>query len=401
MIQKELDQINEGDLLFLIENSVLENKTLEYKQELNLNNRDEKKEFLADISSFANASGGDIIYGIIENREDGTPKDLVGLNTENIDELKGKIEGLIRDGTEPRIHVNIHTIELSNSKNVLIIRIPKSWRSPHRVIFGRDYRFFSRNSNGKYHLDVEELKNVFNLSEMLNERIRAFREDRISTVVANELSVQIHDGAKIILHLMPIDAFNPAQSYEIDIIAQNNGKLTTISGHGNDNKYNIDGYLVNYEANEKSASYAQLFRNGIIEAVDWFILGYNNENQYIVGNLLEKKLIDSISQYLDVLKILEVNTPIFIFVTLVGVKNFKMYVESGRGAVYNQISHSIGLGNKYEVDRDILLLTESIIENYDDKPQDILKNCFDSLWNACGYPRSLNYDEEGNWNPKK
>ncbi len=138
MIQKELDQINEGDLLFLIENSVLENKTLEYKQELNLNNRDEKKEFLADISSFANASGGDIIYGIIENREDGTPKDLVGLNTENIDELKGKIEGLIRDGTEPRIHVNIHTIELSNSKNVLIIRIPKSWRSPHRVIFGRD-----------------------------------------------------------------------------------------------------------------------------------------------------------------------------------------------------------------------------------------------------------------------
>jgi len=26
-----------------------------------------------------------------------------------------------------------------------------------------------------------------------------------------------------------------------------------------------------------------------------------------------------------------------------------------------------------------------------------LKTAFDSIWNACGLPRSLNYDANGNW----
>lgn len=401
MIKKELDIINEGDLLFLIENSVLENKTLEYKQELNLNSRDEKKEFLADISSFANASGGDIIYGITENRDDGTPQELVGLDIDNIDDLKGKIEGLIRDGTEPRVYVNIHHLKLSNLKIALIIRITKSWRSPHRVIFGKSYKFFSRNSNGKYHLDVEELRNAFSLSDTLNERIRNFREDRISKEMSSELSVHFHEGPKILLHLIPINAFNPAQNYQIDTIAQDHGKLKTISGPGNIEKYNIDGFLVNYEAQGKSASYTQLFRNGIIEAIDWFNLGYNNDEHYIVGKLIEERLLDSISQYLDILKNINVETPIFIFITLVGVKGYNMFISSGRGADYSQISHRTGLaGDKYTVDRDILLLSESILEDYDDKPEDIMKSCFDSLWNACGYSRSLSYNENGNWDPK-
>ncbi|MBU7009184.1 MAG: hypothetical protein HXS46_00730 [Theionarchaea archaeon] len=49
----------------------------------------------------------------------------------------------------------------------------------------------------------------------------------------------------------------------------------------------------------------------------------------------------------------------------------------------------------HTIDRDVLALPEIMIENYDIIARDILKPCFDSIWNACGFPRSLNYNEAG------
>jgi hypothetical protein len=45
----------------------------------------------------------------------------------------------------------------------------------------------------------------------------------------------------------------------------------------------------------------------------------------------------------------------------------------------------------------LLLLPEVIVENYDIKVDDVLKPQFDLIWNACGFQRSLNFDENGNW----
>lgn len=44
---------------------VPESRTLEYKRDLpDPKDRDSKREFLGDVTSFANAQGGDIVYGI-------------------------------------------------------------------------------------------------------------------------------------------------------------------------------------------------------------------------------------------------------------------------------------------------------------------------------------------------
>ena len=58
MLTKSIDQITEIDLKSLIDNSVIERKTLDYKAALPGNSESDKKEFLADISSFANSIGG-------------------------------------------------------------------------------------------------------------------------------------------------------------------------------------------------------------------------------------------------------------------------------------------------------------------------------------------------------
>ena len=64
MINKRIEDIRERDLQELIDNNVLEGKTIEYKRELPGTSDTNKKEFLADVTSFANTSGGDLIYGV-------------------------------------------------------------------------------------------------------------------------------------------------------------------------------------------------------------------------------------------------------------------------------------------------------------------------------------------------
>lgn len=155
MINKPIEQITEKDLQSLIDNAVSEHKTIEYKQTLQVDSDSERKEFLADVSSFANASGGELIFGI--STEEEIPKALIGIDVTNADITK--LDSIIRDGIEARLpSVAIQPVPLSNSKNVLIIRIAKSWLSPHRVTYKGHDKFYSRSTNGKYSLDVSELR---------------------------------------------------------------------------------------------------------------------------------------------------------------------------------------------------------------------------------------------------
>jgi hypothetical protein len=58
-IDKPLDEIGLEDLQRLLTNGVAESRSLEYKQVLPTGTDSDRKEFLVDVSSFANAIGGD------------------------------------------------------------------------------------------------------------------------------------------------------------------------------------------------------------------------------------------------------------------------------------------------------------------------------------------------------
>ncbi|MFQ6119014.1 MAG: helix-turn-helix domain-containing protein [Methanosarcinales archaeon] len=390
MIKKKLEDIIEEDLQSLVENSVPEGKTIEYKQVLPGNSDSEKKEFLEDVSSFANTSGGDLIYGIIQNKETGAPEKVEGIAIKNIDQEILRLENIIRDGIEPRIlSIGIQPVHLSNNKTIIIIRIPKSWISPHRVSFKSRPQFFSRNSAGKYPLDIGELRIAFNLSETIIERIRNFRIERLSKIIAGETPVYLLDNPKIVLHLVHINSFNPGQIYDLTLIASHPFEMELINRRVSEYRYNFDGFLtyLNWEEG-KSCSYVQLFKNGNIEAVESYMLRPYNNRLLIPSILFEKELITSLKNYISILKSLTVEPPIFVFLTLTGVKGYRM--ETNRIDAF--VKH-------YPIDRDILILPETTIEDYNDTPEVVLKPCFDTIWNACGFPRSLNYNEKGEWKP--
>lgn len=276
MINKQLEKINIDDLKQLQGNVVLEGKTIEYKQQLPSNSDGDRKEFLADVSSFANASGGDLIFGISE--ENGSPKSIGGVEVENIDEEVRKYENIIRDGIEPRIVFATRTINVSGKNNVFIFRINKSWAGPHRVIYRGHDKFYSRNSAGKYALDTNELKNAFNLSQTLTEQISKFKIERTAQLISDNLPIPFYEGGKIVLHLIPLESFSLNYNIDLTPIINCPAKLKPIYSSGWNHRINLEGVL-SYSGgrNEQSHSYIQLYRNGIIEAVEGLMLSTEGE----------------------------------------------------------------------------------------------------------------------------
>ena len=388
MINKHLDKIDISDLKQLQSNAVSEGKTIEYKKLLPTNSYADRKEFLADISSFSNASGGDLIFGILE--ENGSPKSIDGLEIENVDEEIRKYENIIRDGIEPRIIFATRAVNVSGKKNIFIFRVNKSWVGPHRVIYEGHDKFYSRNSAGKYALDTNELKSAFNLSQTLTEQINKFKTERITQLISDNLPLPFYDGGKIVLHLIPLESFSPNYRIDLNPIINEPAKLKPIYASGWSYRINLESVL-SYSGgrNDKSHSYIQLYRNGIIEAVEGLMLSAEREKKYIPSVAYEIELIKSLREFLNLTKELGINMPIVIFLTLIGVNGYEMAVDRMRF-----------WGDYYKIDKDILQLPETLIESYNTEPKDILRPMFDLVWNACGFKRSYNFDEAGNWTAK-
>lgn len=260
------DQVSLHELNLLIQNQTSEKRTIEYKLTLELNSDEQKKEFLADVISFANTDGGIIIYGIRE--EKGFPIELIGLTSENVDILKRRIENIIRDGIAPKFNaVKVIDIPVSSTHFALVLKIPKSWSSPHLVWFKRSSKFFARNSShGKYQLEISEIRSSIIASEYLYEKIRNFRLDRISKIINKETPVLIDDAPKFVMHIVPINSFYSQEkidSTKFNVLLNNPPK----SFSGYHAEFNFDGFVFHnrHDPSVPADRYIQIFRNGILE----------------------------------------------------------------------------------------------------------------------------------------
>ena len=109
---KPISAITKDDIQQLLVAAVRENRVIEYKRVLPGNSDSDKKEFLADVTSFANAGGGDILYGV--DAKDGVPTDIPGLADFNEDKERLRLESSMlnaidRDNIQDQ-RLNGHTI---------------------------------------------------------------------------------------------------------------------------------------------------------------------------------------------------------------------------------------------------------------------------------------------------
>lgn len=390
---KPFSEIREQDLQNLIIDGEPEGKKLDYKRELPGHSDNDKRKFLADICAFANAGGGFLVYGMDEKA--GKANSLVGITVLDADEEIRRLESIIQSGIAPRIPgIYFRFVDLSSGAKALIIKIPISWASPHMVVFDGVSRFYSRNSAGNYPLDVQEIRTAFATSETLSTGIKNFRLNRVGRIVAGETPILIKGNAKIILHIIPLTSLYNQLSIDLNFVTNNYQKLKTLNKGISNFRMNFDG-IVTYSqtSDDKYVSYTQIFKNGVIEAVNHSILDkLINERFFIPSVLFEESVSTACFGLLEFQKSMGIEPPILIFLTLLGVKGYIMGVNARlQSACFDSQDNLF-------IDRDTLLVPEVIVQNYEGiNIKSIMKPIFDSVWNAAGWLRSMNYDDNGNW----
>lgn len=389
LFTKSLEEITAADLQTIVEEKLSEWKTIEYKESLSVQTDVERKKFLSQVSSLANAVGGDLIYGI--RATNGVPAELCGLELENPDGLVLRLEDMLRTGIRPRIPgVLIRAVPIETKKFALVIRVRKSWQRPHQVVFNNEFRFYSRASNGKYLVDVDELRSVFALSETVAESIRSFRAKRLGQLVANDCPVRMDSNPKLIFHVVPFSGFVPGAKVDLRVLEGETGLLRPMRANGwNGPRYNFDGLYTFASRDGLSDSYVQVFRNGSIEAVNTSLLDPKRAERKIIPSVAyENSLRDLLQRCFGIEKKLEVEAPAVVMLSFLGIKGYEMAVSPSR---YYDEGHPI--------DRDDIIVPEAIVENFETAVDTPLRTILDPVWNAAGWPHSINFDDDGNWKP--
>lgn len=389
MIPKPLDKIDAADILALVANGEEERRTMDFKRELPGDADRSKDEFRADVTSFANAGGGDLIFGVDEVGSVATA--VPGLPDVNIDAEILRLHEVIQSRIDPRVPgCEVWPIPIEGQAPVIIVRVPRSWRGPHLVKFNDSFRMYGRTSKGKYIFDATEIRSAYALSEQLSERIRRWRDDRIATVMGGSPPLPLEDGARLFIHLIPLSSFTGSAGYSVgELIKQQLAFGPPDSGGGND-RINIDG-IVSFAVGEsnRNYTYCQLFRSGIVEAVSTSIVHVNKGLRYVASVAYEKWTMAAVASYLKGLKQLGVPLPIAVLMSIAG----------ANGAIF-AVSARFRARPESTIDRAMVMLPDVLVESYDVEVQTLLRPIFDAVWNAAGWERSFNYDEHGKWAPR-
>ena len=377
-------EVDVKTLQALINNQVREGKTIEYKREIASSADSNTVPFVATVSSFANTSGGDVLIGV--EARNGVPTHVPGVEVDNVDQETLRLEQILQNGVEPRLpHLEIHNVSVGDGRYVWVVRVLASWIAPHRV--RRNSKFYARNSAGRYELDVGELRTAFTMSETIATRIRDFRSDRIAKIYGGETPVPLNPGGCMVAHLLPLAAF--LTNTAIDIVADEKptNRLRPMGASGWNNRINLDGLITFTGAHgQESRAYVQMFRTGVVESVS--VLSRFNGHMNLPSAAYEQNLIDTLTSYLAFTTHFEIEPPFYMFLSFLGVRGCRFGV--GRNA--GMFEHPAVLREQ------MLILPEVVVQNREDPPVQVLRPVFDMVWNAFGFIRSLNYDDQGNWN---
>jgi hypothetical protein len=422
VIRVPFEGIGRNEIEALVSNQVAEDRTLEYKEYLPTDNRS-KRNFICAVASLANAEGGDIVLGVEEARHGqkklGWPKKAWGLGYGEFDEMRRSLESMLRQGSDPPI-VGVRFCEVRGFERgpVVVMGIVASAIGPHMVTYQDDHRFYGRGSGGKYTMDASELRRAYGLSEAIPSRLRALRSERNSLIEQNATPMpmgpypatvaQTLDGGsssitgsidppKVVIEFVPLSSLTFAANVDFSAVAP--GDLTRLlfplASGGCSWRHNIDGMLTfatQHDAARRSVctSYVQAFRNGILEAVSRSAFVFEPNSQLvvkgqIVGLAIEHALIDLVWRFSEFEKLMAVEPPFFVMVTLLAVEGFTM------------VQPDCGLGTLFPIDRNEVFLGEVAIDQHDFDSAILLKPIFDSLWQACGSAACPHYGTDGAW----
>lgn len=383
-----LDKITEADLNNLISTGVPESPAIDYKRDTYGNSDGDKREFLADLSSFANTIGGDIIIGVDE--AGGLPT-VVNPILGDIDAEVRRLESIARSGLEPRLtNLRIRPVPVTGG-HAIVVRVPRSFTPPHRVIAQNSYRFYARAGTTKYEPNVEQLRHLFTDGPRTLERIQTFQVDRLVKITAGDAQIPLGQIGKVVLHVIPLPSFVDGRMADImSEITKGNHVPVPLDGVGlsYQSAVNLDGYLsYTPRATGTRLAYAQFFRNGAIEGVGELKTEDNTNSRFITRDLTNL-VVSRVRQYLDVIRAYDLGLPVYIFLS---------FCNAARVVYRYADASGMGWHDSHPMSREIVAMPEIYIDDFAIDVIEVMRPAFATLWNAVGFMGCERYNDVARW----
>lgn len=379
---KFITDITEADILELFRLPVKEGRTLDYKRELSLDDKENKKQnFIIDVTALYNTDGGCIIYGIEEkknerNENTGFPDTIIHQPYENKERFEQQLHSIIKDNTDPSIPNIVVQFLTVEGKELFIVGVPRGLGLPSMITYRDLNRFHRRSVSGNYVVTTFELNQMFLQNQAVKEKASLFRSNRIAAIKSGEVFPDMEVKGDYLLHLVPF-SFLDERIYDLPPLVTSNLKIYPVNQESyyskNLSQYNLDGLLTyKFENGQKTiTSCIQYFRNGIIEAYTnrCHFTDEKSSQVHIRGNEIVTTTIFTVSNMVEVFKALEVEPPFAVYLNLLGVNNAMFITPPSALAGY--------------IMRSDVLLPPVLVNSYDftyHELFELLKPIFNILW---------------------
>jgi hypothetical protein len=403
MITTPWDRIDASTLQAMCDAGAPESPTLDFKHIAPLKQRDDPgNEFAKDVCAFANADGGDLVYGIASR--DDCAEALAPLTGETADACKRRLSEVIANHVEPRIaNVRFKDVAIGDSGFALLVRVPRSFDAPHRFkVRPRDgmpahHRFVARSDTGTQDMDYAQLRDAFGRTATLVEKARSFKAERLRLMTdEGQLLAGMARSPKFCVHLVPLAGIARGSSIDVrQVYHRHDISFARPGGYVPQKQTNLDGLLMAGPANRDTGQLewlVRLFRSGAMEYLEQTTRQDRDEDggeAFIPAVAATDAIRRTCVQLLSHARALGLEGP-----AILGLAGIDIGAHPFRIVMHNRGHYGNSLADRAHV-----VLGDQWIDELGE-PGDLdglLRPMLDEYWQCFGEVRCECYDETGKW----
>jgi hypothetical protein len=381
------------DVLALIEERIDEGQRLEYKRELNLDDRKQSREAAKDNSGLANAQGGLLIYGVEEEELDDGRRVPTAASPLTDGAVQARLEDVLDSAVSPKLNMETRLLE-TDGGYFLVVRVHQRTGPPHMVDSYNENRYYVRVGLKTRPMEQHEVDQAFRLASA-NEG-RAHRRLLHLPLAPSLQNVEVAaaeqrvPGPWVSVVTLPLDAPDPL----LEMRSADSGDYPDDGDHDRWSRHSAlrggyswdaHGYVSEHFYDEGLSNRLRLYRNGVFE-LGW---GCQTPDHYVPPITIAQYVHDVVGYFASSYRQAGYYGRIRLWVAMDDAEGTELSLPQGSirpNPTTLTVSHF-----EWRTDENV----ERLLHDLDA----VSHTAMDHLWVAYGFPNCWLFDKDGNFDP--